>query len=140
MNGKRSGIPDVENVIEYVFEGKDGELLRTSLTEVTTSRNGVVRTVKTSRQHELEDHFLWHPGLGVALLVCASCRVSPGGKDSHGLCLAQNAVYCIRCSIALCPTHRVWCADEQWRCDRCARRFRRRQFWRRLFFTPVEED
>ena len=135
-------LPPHEQETVTIFRDRYGnEVLRTGMKVVSAQLpDGTFTEQKISEDIETVDHFSWNAALRytqnpVHLTICAACRAT---RASHGLCTTANIKRCVVCEAHCCPSHARLCADQKYRCLKCAWWFRLKSLLLWLFSAPVK--
>jgi hypothetical protein len=99
---------------EYTLKTSSGELIHRAISE----------------SMQLVDGTIWSPLSKLYVGVCEQCRTL---SKNHGIVAMHTAKLCVDCGTLCCPRHRKL-SDNQWRCIRCARKFKFKKLIRPLFF------
>lgn len=130
-----------------VLLGDDGQpLITIDVNEFSIVQpDGSILVQKNNTSIVLADQTTWSPLVyrdrpPIDLGICLQCRRGMQGwfhseSPTHGICNMQNMQRCAgECAELLCPRHRRLCADGNFRCIRCAARFRWGSLLSSLFF------
>ena len=115
--------------------------------------DGTIEVLSESDSISLVSGGVFHPTMSMGkdpvmlLDVCEFCRspefsVWRSETPTHGLCDREAGELCAGCQAFMCRNHAQKCADDEWRCRRCAGRYRARRtigsICNFLFFTSKE--